>query len=180
MLRQFEDPPETASQASGGLLAVASNCKTSSVYPPRKPANNSCNRPLIASAGNRSAANCFMTARGTPSGFSGGGSGRGWRRLLNDAAVFCCELGLPAQAISPLARCIRRRGGLTLPLLTQTLALHNPVIFWTADLIFWTADLRVPAPKYDHLGHDQGPSLIVASPGPSFGPIRRVGALETT
>jgi len=52
----------------------------------------------------------------------------------------------------------------------------NPVIFWTADLIFWTADPRVSAPKYDRLGHDQGPTpwswQVPARRGPSD---RRVG-----
>src|SRR5262245_23661114 len=55
--------------------------------------------------------------------------------------------------------------------------LHSrSIIFWTADLIFWTADPRVPASKYDHLGHDQGPSLVVASPGPSWSDAAGRGA----
>src|SRR5215467_3094329 len=41
-----------------------------------------------------------MTARGIPVGFSAGGSGRGMRLLLSEAAVFCCELGFPAHAMS--------------------------------------------------------------------------------
>src|SRR5262249_55663561 len=61
--------------------------------------SSSCSRPLIASAGNCSCCRIFITLRGTPSGFSNGGRGRNWRRLLIDATVFCFDEALPAHAI---------------------------------------------------------------------------------
>src|SRR5262249_46089414 len=61
---------------------------------------SSCNRPLIASAGNSSCCRIFITLRGTPSGFSDGGRGRNWRRLLIEATVFCFDEALPAHAIT--------------------------------------------------------------------------------
>ena len=51
-----------------------------------------------------SAANCFITWEGIPSGFSGGGKGFGAVRLLYESIVFCFPEGFPAQAIpSPLS-----------------------------------------------------------------------------
>src|SRR5262245_7719261 len=52
--------------------------------------------------------------------------------------------------------------------------------FWTAALIFWTADPRVPPRSTIPLGHDQGPSLVVASPGPSVSTRTGRGAIGRT
>src|SRR5262249_23316714 len=87
-------------------------CPRSHDQPLRPPcscsASSCCKRVLNAteSSESRSSEILFITARGTPSGFSGGGKGRGCRRLLIEAIVFCLLDALPAHAITapPLQR----------------------------------------------------------------------------